>query len=150
MCVSNCANGFTNLSSCFFLDNFDAVSKKKKKKNAVNLILCTSFFIILFNLKFMSWFNWAKICQHNTSADIAHTSILASIPPASCVALRSRTKFTASRWSTAVRTFGAGSGPKAPAARASPRPLGRLEHTWENKRCKHKSADGDNGQYIWS
>ena len=40
--------------------------KKKKKKNAVNLILCTSFFIILFNFKFMSWFNWAKICQHNT------------------------------------------------------------------------------------
>ena len=40
--------------------------QRKKKKNAVNLILCTSFFIILFNFKFMSWFNWAKICQHNT------------------------------------------------------------------------------------
>ena len=66
VCVSNCANGFTNLSSCFFLDNFDAVSKKEKeKKNAVNLILCTSFFIILFNFKFMSWFNWAKICQQH-------------------------------------------------------------------------------------
>ena len=53
MCVSNCANGFTNLSSCFFLDNFDAVSKKEKKR--MRLIWSCAPVFSLFYLTLNLW-----------------------------------------------------------------------------------------------
>ena len=64
VCVELCER-FHKLELLLFFWTISMQFQRKKKKNAVNLILCTSFFIILFNFKFMSWFNWAKICQQH-------------------------------------------------------------------------------------
>ena len=53
MCVSNCANGFTNLSSCFFFGQFRCSFKERKKR--MRLIWSCAPVFSLFYLTLNLW-----------------------------------------------------------------------------------------------
>ena len=59
VCVELCER-FHKLELLLFFGQFRCSFKERKKKNAVNLILCTSFFIILFNFLIYVGVFWCK------------------------------------------------------------------------------------------